>query len=45
MYWPQASRQYRNTKFLYRWYALEYQAEGTLIVQPGRFLTEKYLQG
>ena len=24
IYQPQVSRQYRNTKFLYRWYALEY---------------------
>ena len=32
IYQPQASRQYKNTKFLYRWYALEYQAKGILIV-------------
>ena len=24
MYWPQASKQYKNAKFLYRWHALEY---------------------
>ena len=24
MYWPQASRRYRNAKFLYRWHTLEY---------------------
>ena len=24
IYQPQASRQYRNTKFLYKWHALEY---------------------
>ena len=24
IYWLQASRRYRNAKFLYRWYALEY---------------------
>ena len=32
IYWPQVSKQYRNTKFLYKWHALEYQAEGILIV-------------
>jgi hypothetical protein len=45
MYWPQASRRHRNAKFLHGWHALEYQAEGTLTVQPGRFLTEECLQG
>ena len=24
IYWPQASRRYRNAKFLYRWHTLEY---------------------
>ena len=45
MYWLQANRRHKNAKFLHRWHALEYQAEGTLTVQLRRFLTEEYLQG
>ena len=45
IYWPQASRRYKNAKFLYRWYALEYQVEEILTVQLGRFLTKECLQG
>jgi len=45
MYWILSELKYRNAKFIYRWYLTEEQQVRAIIMELGRFLTEKYLNG
>jgi len=45
MYWILSKLKYRNAKFMYRWYLTEEQQVRAVIMELGRFLTEKCLNG
>jgi len=45
MYWMPSELKYRNAKFMYGWHPIKEQQVRTVIMEPGRFLTEECLNG
>ena len=45
IYQTRDKRKYRNTKYIYRWHLVDNIELNKLILQPGRYLTEEYLEG
>jgi len=45
MNWDDSKKKFQNAQKMYRWHPTEVQYLGQLTVAPGRFMTEKCLNG
>jgi len=45
MEWDNNKKKFQDTKVMHRWHPSAVQDPSYLTVEPGRFMTEKYLSG